>query len=167
MMLVTTEGIFSDNVAMTTRWVNGGVDEVVDTPIGPILTLAAIASRGTAFVATSSDSVTVGTGNKVFTIEPDKYFRAGQAVMIVGGDNWMQGQIALYVDTALMISVTAFGGSGASSDWLIGLAGAPGTASKEARQLPQATGVTDDTLFPIENEDVVSPSGYTAYAATG
>ncbi|MFL9998854.1 hypothetical protein [Paraburkholderia sediminicola] len=166
MTLVTTEKEFVDNVALTSKWVNGGVDEVVDTPNGPILTLSAIARMGTAYVAMSPDSVMVSTGNKVFTIEAGKYFRAGQAVMIVADDNWMQGQISAYVGTALAVSVNAVGGSGQGSNWLIGLAAGTGDASEEICQLPPVDRVRDGVLFEMQQRDDDSPSGYKTYSAT-
>lgn len=74
--------------------------------------------------ATSTTSLTIGTGSKSLTIETGKGYVAGQAVLIVstaGPTNFMTGQVTSYNSGtgALVVSVTATGGSGTVAAWTI------------------------------------------------
>lgn len=78
-----------------------------------------------ALIATSTSSVTVGTGVKSFTlVELGKTFSVGQSVSIlhtVNQANSMDGTIATYDSGtgAMTVTVTSSGGSGTQSSWLI------------------------------------------------
>ena len=77
--------------------------------------------------ATSSSSVTIGTGTKNFTIETGKAFVEGQTVKIVDDaaptTNIMIGSVISYDSGtgALSVDVTSTQGSGTLSDWIISI----------------------------------------------
>ena len=74
--------------------------------------------------ASSTTSLTIGTGSKSLTIETGKGYVAGQAVLIAstaGPTNYMAGQVTSYTSGtgALVVNVTATGGSGTFAAWTI------------------------------------------------
>src|SRR5712671_1875203 len=81
--------------------------------------------------ATSTTSLTIGTGSKTLTISAGKAFQAGQWVLIQetsNSANQMLGQITAYGSTSLTVNVTATGGSGTHADWTIVLTNSPAAA---------------------------------------
>lgn len=74
--------------------------------------------------ASSTTSLTIGTGSKSLTIETGKGYVAGQAVLIAstaGPTNFMTGQVTSYNSGtgALVVNVTATGGSGTVAAWAV------------------------------------------------
>lgn len=81
------------------------------------------------FTATSISEVTIGTGEKTFTIEANKQFVAGQTAVISEDGtpaNSMKGLITSYSGTTLVVDVVSVTGSGTISDWEIGISGPVG-----------------------------------------
>src|SRR5260221_1760561 len=81
--------------------------------------------------ATSTTSLTIGTGSKTLTISAGKAFQAGQWVLIQetsNSANQMLGQITAYGGTSLTVNVTATGGAGTHADWTIALTNSPAAA---------------------------------------
>jgi hypothetical protein len=81
--------------------------------------------------ATSTTSLTIGTGSKTLAVQAGKAFQLGQWVLIQetsNSANQMLGQITAYVGTSLSVSVTATGGSGTHADWTIVLTNSPAAA---------------------------------------
>lgn len=79
------------------------------------------------YSATSTTSLTVGTGTKNLTIEAGKGFTAGQAIIVAetaAPANYMLGQVTSYDSGtgALVFDSTLTGGSGTASAWSIGVA---------------------------------------------
>ncbi len=90
--------------------------------------------------ATSTTSLTIGTGSKTLTIQAGKAFQVGQWVLIQEASNsanQMLGQITAYGGTSLTVNVTATGGSGTHADWTIVLTNSPAAAGY---QPPVGTG---------------------------
>jgi hypothetical protein len=84
------------------------------------------AVTGTDFSATSTSSVTIGTGAKSFTIQTGKQFQVGQTVRIAYTTtpaNYMDGQVTSYNSGtgALAVDVQAVGGAGTQALWTISL----------------------------------------------
>ena len=80
-----------------------------------------------AYSATSTTSLTVGTGSKSLTIEAGKSFAVGQPVVIAstaGPTNYMTGQVTSYNSGtgAMVVNATAIGGSGTVAAWTISIA---------------------------------------------
>lgn len=83
---------------------------------------AAILSQSGAAIAkgTSTTSLVIGTGSKVFTTQAGKGFVAGQTVICSSAanrNNWMWGVVASYASTTLTVTVSLTGGSGTLADW--------------------------------------------------
>jgi Chaperone of endosialidase len=83
--------------------------------------------------ATSTTSLAVGTGSKSLTIQTGKALVIGQWVTITNSAsavNWMHGQVTSYASGtgALVVNVTAMGGSGTYAAWTVGLS-APSQSS--------------------------------------
>jgi len=75
------------------------------------------------------NSVTIGTGAKVFTTQSDKFFLPNNYVYISSAaniNNNMYGQVLGYVGTTLTVNVERINGSGTFGDWIIQLTGPPG-----------------------------------------
>lgn len=81
----------------------------------------------TDFTGTSTTSLAIGTGSKSLTIQAGKNFAVGQSVRIAYTTtpaNYMDGQITSYNSStgALVVNVTAVGGSGTQAAWTVSLA---------------------------------------------
>lgn len=80
---------------------------------------------GIDFTGTSVTSVAIGTGSKSFTASTGKNWYIGQAVRVAyttTPGNYMDGQVTSYNSTtgALVVNVSAVGGSGTYAAWTIG-----------------------------------------------
>jgi hypothetical protein len=72
--------------------------------------------------ATSTTSLTIGTGSKTFAVQAGKAFQTGQFVLInetSNAANQMFGTVSSYTGTTLVVNVTATGGSGTHADWTV------------------------------------------------
>src|SRR5260370_5122613 len=90
--------------------------------------------------ATSTTSLTIGTGSKTLTIQAGQAFQVGQWVLIQEASNSanpMLGQITAYGGTSLTANVTATGGSGNDADWTLVFTNSPAAAGL---QPPDGTG---------------------------
>lgn len=79
--------------------------------------------------ATSTTSLTIGTGTKTFVTQSGKAFQTGGWVVTASNANaanFMFGQITSYVGTSLEVNVVAIGGSGTLADWNIAVSGIQG-----------------------------------------
>jgi len=94
---------------------------------------AATATNAPGTSATSTTSLAIGTGSKSLTVQTSKAFVVGQWVTVTNTAtpaNWMHGQITAYTSGtgALVVNVSAIGGSGTYAAWTIGLS-APAQSS--------------------------------------
>lgn len=83
-----------------------------------------------ALTSTSTTSLTIGTGAKVFTTQINKGYAAGQffsAISAANSANYMHGTVTSYVGTTLTVNVTDIGGSGTLSDWNLSVSGSQGS----------------------------------------
>lgn len=114
---------------------------------------AAIAARDQAQIyataqlkATSSTSLTPGTGSKSFVIEPSRSFVAGMYLVATSQSDLgirMSGYVQSYNITtgALVIVVDAFAGAAAKADWVIGVAAVGGgTGTQPVRTITDTGG---------------------------
>ncbi len=117
------------------------VDSCTDSPaiIGTsLLTFANQSALITARqTATSSTSLTVGTGAVSLGTQTGKAFQANQWVLIYDATAAMLAQISSYTGGTLNATVTATSGSGTHADWTIVLAN---SAAAAGRMPPQGTG---------------------------
>lgn len=94
-------------------------------------------AAGTGVTGTSSTSLAIGTGSKSLTIETGRAFVAGMPVRIgqAGANantNYMDGDITSYDagTGALVVNVTATGGSGTFASWSVRAAPPPAQPSE-------------------------------------
>jgi hypothetical protein len=113
-------------------WATGAEDTQVDDGVNPAgysaYHWAQKSAKGERLTATSSSSVTVGTGSKTFTLaESYRAFTTGSKVRAVDGANpvanYMEGTVTSYDDSTdeLVVDVVNVGGSGTIGNWYIGL----------------------------------------------
>ena len=117
--------------------------------------------------ATSTSSVTVGTGSKTFSVtEAARGYAVGDVLTIHSGANAanrMTGTVTGYTHPSLSVSVTASVGSGTFTDWRIGLA--------NFEDKPYMLAAHKDHLFlafprgQLQTSDLGDPMTYTTTAA--
>lgn len=106
---------------------------------------------GADYVATSTTSLALGTGTKVFTAQTGKAYATGarvRAASNAGPSNYMEGVVASYSGATLTVTIDRTGGSGTFNDWNISLAGdvgsqgvvGPGYGGTSTTSLAVATG---------------------------
>lgn len=93
--------------------------------------------------ATSTSSLSIGTGSKTFATQTGKQFAAGGWIIAVSqanANNWMTGTVTSYGAGSLVIDVVATGGSGTVNDWAIFVSGARGAQGPSGAGLPSFSG---------------------------
>lgn len=81
------------------------------------------------YAGTSTTSLLIGTGAKVFTTQASKLWVNGQLLQIASdadAANYMHGTVTSYSGTALTMNITDVGGSGTLADWNISISGTQG-----------------------------------------
>lgn len=117
-------------------------------------------------IGTSTTSLAIGTGAKVFTTQSSLAIAAGQFLIIPSSANvanYMFGQVTSYVGTTLTMNITVVGGSGTHADWNILASGPQGTSgggtgtinSGNAGELTYY-GTTGDTVSGNSNATISS-----------
>lgn len=90
---------------------------------------------GAGYLASSSASVTIGTGSKTFSTSSGLAYAAGDIVRIkdtaAPTTNYMIGSVTSYSSTSLVVDVTSVGGSGTKTSWSISLTGDTGDAGDD------------------------------------
>lgn len=112
-------------------------------------------------VATSSTSLSIGTGSKVFTTQADKDFIVGNYVIATRGtSDFMWGQVASYTGTTLTLTVEATSGSGTYTDWTLSVSSLRGPEGATGPTGPVGSG-SGDVGGPVSsvNNNIVLFSG--------
>jgi len=121
-------------------------------------------------VSTSSTSLTVGTGSKSLTVETGKQWVPGMPIKIAvtasPSTNYMTGTVTSYNSGtgALVVDVSAVGGSGTYSAWSLSIAGGSGGAALTTKML-RARYLTSGTSYTPASD--VSAFYAQIYGATG
>lgn len=130
---------------------------------------AAVVSN--ALNTTSSTSLAIATGTKIFTLDDDLPFQEAdyiQAASDANNANYMYGQVVSKVGTTLTTSITLIGGSGTLSDWIITKMGPRGPAGSGLSDVvddtsPQLGGdldVNGNSIVSVSNGDIdITPNG--------
>ena len=102
--------------------------------------LDVLADASASLQDTSATSLTIGTGNKVFTLANNRPIPAGAycfAIDDADPANFMFGQVSAHTTDQLTINVTLVGGSGTIADWIIQPSGPRGVAGADGAETPQ------------------------------
>ena len=104
-------------------------------------------------IGTSSTSLAIGTGSKVFTTQADKLFTVGNYVIATRGTtDFMWGQVTAYTGTSLTLNVTATSGAGTYTDWTLTVSSIRGPAGPTGPAGPSGSG-SGDVNGPVSSTD--------------
>jgi hypothetical protein len=84
---------------------------------------------GPSYAATSTTSLTIGTGSKVFTTQTGLAYQVGtraRATDAANTTNWMEGVVTAYSGSSLTLNVDGTSGSGTIANWNLSVAGERG-----------------------------------------
>jgi hypothetical protein len=118
--MTVTIGLGSVNAGLTYLCTCQDDPVVVGTSLITFASQAGVASGQQS--ATSTTSLTIGTGSKTLTIQSGKAFLANQWLVIfetTAPTNSMLAQVTSYTGTSLVANVTATGGAGTHTDWTV------------------------------------------------
>lgn len=153
-VIVSTDN-YNDQLALVTAEANAAAVSQSSAAASAATAVAAAASvlpNASSLSGTSVTSNTIGTGSKSFTTQAGKNFAAGETLVVYSNanpNNVMYGTITSYNSGtgALVVNVTATGGSGTLTDWVLGLVGAIGpqgaTGADGSVTAAAATGTVD------------------------
>ncbi len=118
------------------------------------------------YAATSSTSLTVGTGSRTLTTQSGLAYSPGASVVItsVSSGAWMFGVVSSYSGTTLAVNVSTTAGAGTYADWTVNLSSNP--ANSVPSGAPHQVLATDSSgsnvdaaaLRPLVSGDL--PGGY-------
>lgn len=113
------------------------------------------------YSGSSTTSLTVGTGNKSFTMEPGKGFAAGQPILIASTaapTTYMNGQLLTYdsITGAATASVTAVSGGGTFAAWSISVSA---VVLLSASTIPQRTITSTGALVATDLGKLINLNG--------
>ena len=96
---------------------------------GNVGATGAAGAAGPGYLATSTTSVTVGTGSQTFTTQAGLAYSTGARARATstGTGAYVEGLVTSYSGTTLVINADATSGSGAHTDWDINVAGNVGS----------------------------------------
>lgn len=109
------------------------------------------ADYAASYSGTSTTSVAIGLGAKVFTTQTNKLWVNGQFIQIASNanaTNFMHGTVTSYAGSTLTMNITDIGGSGTFTDWNISISGSQGpTGPTGGVQGPGSSVVNQLALF--------------------
>lgn len=125
-------------------------------------------ATGPGYAATSTTSLAIGTGSKVFTTQAGLSYVVGASrarASSTNGANYVEGLVTAYSGTSLTISADTTGGSGTISTWNISLAGTPGTNGTNGTN--GVNGTVTATTSTTSNTTATGSKSFTTAATTG
>lgn len=96
---------------------------------GPTGATGLTGPAGPVYAATSTTSLTVGSGSRAFTVAAGLPYLGGERVRAVSASDstkFMSGVVTSYATTVLTVTVDLFLGSGTAADWNISITGEKG-----------------------------------------
>lgn len=122
------------------EWLKYFNSNVLDSPASGSHGINTDIVPGIVWSTTSTSSVLVGTGTKIFTVASATLpIFVGQVVTAVSGTNSITGTVISYVGLVLTINATAFVGSGTFASWTI----------SSTQSAPAIPGYQYVTILPI------------------
>lgn len=106
---------------------------------------------------TSTTSLAIGTGSKVFTTQAGKFFTAGTWLLVTSDAdpaNYMHGQVTTYSGATLTLNVTNTGGGGTLADWTIDVSGTRGAAGVGTGDMLGANNLSDVDDAPTSFDNI-------------
>ena len=129
-------------------------------------------AAGPSYQATSTTSLTIGTGSKSFTVQSGRGYTVGQRLRASDSSNsanYMEGVVTSYSSTTLVLNVDRTGGSGTIASWNINITGDAGPANSlsigTVEQGSAAASITGDA--PTQTLNLVLPKGDAATIEVG
>lgn len=125
---------------------------------------------GAALVGTSTTSLAIGTGAKVFATQAGKGWTLGTRLRAASDDGmkFMEGAVTAYAGTSLTLEVDLVGDSGTHADWNIGVAGergAQGAAGAGSGDLVSTNNLSDVANSGTARSNLGAAAAATAIAA--
>ncbi|MBK7761880.1 MAG: hypothetical protein IPI46_00720 [Bacteroidetes bacterium] len=113
-------------------------------PQGPIGLTGAIGPQGAGYLATSTSSALISTGNKTFTTQAGLAYLPNTRVRIANSaSNYMEGLVSSYSGSTMVVNVDRVVGAGTFASWNIGIAGDVGATGL----LPNGTALGNTTYW--------------------
>ncbi len=122
---------------------SGSASDAADSAAEAAASATAASNYAAALIATSTSSVTIGTGSKTFATQTGKQFTPGAWIIAIdqaSPANWLTGTITSYSAGSLVIDAVATGGSGTIAAWTLVVSGARGADGPAGAGLPSFTG---------------------------
>lgn len=161
------QGTFYWNASVTGTDDNG-VTTIV--PTGVTIGCWTRQTGGALLLATSSSSVTIGTGSKTFTVSQISATLTIGAFVIIASRanvaNYMHGQITSFSGSTMVVNVTDTGGSGTLADWNIILSGTQGSAGANPAFNTIVNGTNTSAAMVVGSGASISFTGTGTIAAT-
>jgi hypothetical protein len=109
-------------------------------------------ATGSGYLATSTTSVTIGTGSQTFTTQSGLAYLPGDRARVSNTatpSNYMEGVVTSYSGTSLVVNVDTTSGSGTFASWNIGIAGNAGglAAFGDGQEPASASVITASTSW--------------------
>jgi hypothetical protein len=107
---------------------------------------AQAAASAAALFGTSTTSLLIAIGTKVFTTQASEAYTAGNWITATSAanlSNWMFGQVISYTGTTLTVDVQVINGSGTYADWNLSISAARGATGAAGSFSGVATGTAD------------------------
>ena len=130
---------------------------------------AAAAASAAALFGTSTTSLLIAIGTKVFTTQASEAYTAGNWVTATSAANlanWMFGQVISYTGTTLTVDVQVINGSGTYTDWNLSISAARG-ATGATGAAGSFGGVATATADYLTGANIASASTVDLDTATG
>jgi Protein of unknown function (DUF2793) len=158
--------------------VNGGaifVQSCTDSPVvigTSLISFVSLTVNLTALQSSpSSTSLTIGTGTQSLVVYGSRPFAVSTWVQIASSaspSNYMLGQVTSYnaVTGALVVNVTATGGSGTFAAWTVTLSGAPGAAGAAGAAGTQGPAGAAGGILTVLSRTITAQPGSPAAGAS-
>lgn len=112
------------------------------------------AVNATSYIATSTSTVSIGSGTKTFTTQSSKAFQTDWEILVIDAENpanWMKGAVTSYASTTLQISVASGDehGSGSPNNWIILVSALSARGGRQSLFIPAAAMTSRTTNGPF------------------
>lgn len=132
---------------------------------------SAIIAQNATYRATSTTSLTVGTGSKTFTTQSGTNYSVGARARLASAADssiFMEGVVTAYSGTSMTVLVDKIGNAGTKADWNINIAGQPGATGAGTGDLLSTNNLSDLTSASLGRQNLgFSSTGTTISIGAG